>query len=148
MTIDGAITHCEEVADRCSATDGDRKCGAEHRQLAAWLRELKDWREQFADVGKMGLISRQAVSRLEMGEKQEHQTFNLDDAYEQGFNDCLEKVLALPSAQPKRGRWLDPSREGCVTYSKAYAECSVCGKKEFLGRTKKFCPNCGTPMEA
>ena len=36
MTIDEAIKHCEEVADRkCD------ECGAEHRQLAEWLRELK-----------------------------------------------------------------------------------------------------------
>lgn len=41
MTIDEAITHCEEVADsKCD------ECGAEHRQLAEWLKELKRLREQ------------------------------------------------------------------------------------------------------
>ena len=36
MTLDEAIKHCEEVADsKCD------ECGAEHRQLAGWLRELK-----------------------------------------------------------------------------------------------------------
>jgi hypothetical protein len=36
MTLDEAIKHCEEVADsKCD------ECGAEHRQLAEWLRELK-----------------------------------------------------------------------------------------------------------
>lgn len=36
MSLDEAIKHCEEVADsKCD------ECGAEHRQLAEWLRELK-----------------------------------------------------------------------------------------------------------
>lgn len=36
MTLDEAIKHCEEVADsKCD------ECGTEHRQLAEWLRELK-----------------------------------------------------------------------------------------------------------
>lgn len=40
MTIEEAIKHCEEVADsKCD------KCGAEHKQLAKWLIELKEHRE-------------------------------------------------------------------------------------------------------
>lgn len=45
MTLEEAILHCEEVADRCAVTDGNRKCEIEHRQLAEWLRELKKLRE-------------------------------------------------------------------------------------------------------
>lgn len=41
MDIDEAILHCEEVADRCMITDGNIKCGNDHRQLAEWLKELK-----------------------------------------------------------------------------------------------------------
>ena len=42
MTIDEAIKHAEEVAEekRCE------KCGEEHRQLAEWLKELKQLRKQ------------------------------------------------------------------------------------------------------
>jgi len=44
MTIDEAIKHAEEVAEeqvkRCE------KCADEHRQLAEWLKELKQLREQ------------------------------------------------------------------------------------------------------
>lgn len=40
MTIDEAIAHCKEVADGCSVT----ACEADHRQLAEWLRELKERR--------------------------------------------------------------------------------------------------------
>ena len=38
MTIDEAIKHAEEK--RCE------KCGEEHRQLAEWLKELKQLRKQ------------------------------------------------------------------------------------------------------
>ena len=65
MTIEEVIRHCEEVAEQKEAdsfidrwTDGDewsesikedyRQCAAEHRQLAEWLKELKERRA--ADV--------------------------------------------------------------------------------------------------
>ena len=41
MSLDEAILHAEEVADRCAVTDGNIQCETEHRQLAAWLRELQ-----------------------------------------------------------------------------------------------------------
>ena len=46
MTLESAIIHTEEVADRCAVTDGNRQCEDEHRQLAAWLRELQARRKQ------------------------------------------------------------------------------------------------------
>ena len=39
MTLDEAIAHCDEVAGVC-----DTECRREHKQLADWLRELKDRR--------------------------------------------------------------------------------------------------------
>ena len=61
MTLEEAIKHAEEVARSCEFdTDCgmanhfiDRsgvadviKCGEEHRQLAEWLKELRDYKEQ------------------------------------------------------------------------------------------------------
>lgn len=46
MTLDEAIKHCEEVADYDCYNDDQRKCAAEHRQLAEWLKELKQYREE------------------------------------------------------------------------------------------------------
>ena len=41
MKLDEAIKHCKEVAkSKCDS------CGAEHKQLAEWLIELKEYREQ------------------------------------------------------------------------------------------------------
>ena len=57
MTIDEAIRHCEEVAERYDrvedshADDGLKQeciqCAADHRQLAEWLTELKQWRRVY-----------------------------------------------------------------------------------------------------
>lgn len=47
MTLDEAILHAEEVADRCAVTDGNIKCEMEHRQLAEWLRELKAYKNKY-----------------------------------------------------------------------------------------------------
>lgn len=55
MTLDEAIKHCEEVAEEkenegellCqseSASIGCLACADEHRQLAEWLKELKESR--------------------------------------------------------------------------------------------------------
>ena len=42
MVLDEAIKHCEDVAeDRCGCTED---CVEEHRQLAEWLKELKELR--------------------------------------------------------------------------------------------------------
>ena len=38
MTLDEAIKHCEEKS--C----GNSECAADHRQLADWLKELREYR--------------------------------------------------------------------------------------------------------
>lgn len=50
MTLDEAIKHCEEVAS-CKNDD----CGAEHKQLAEWLKKLKEYREE-ENILKIGTI--------------------------------------------------------------------------------------------
>lgn len=60
MTLEEAIKHCEEVAEKycekveegLTADDFCDSCASEHRQLAEWLRELKAYREdtRFADL--------------------------------------------------------------------------------------------------
>jgi len=52
MTLDEAIKHCNEVAERLEGKNGYaytdatcEECAKEHRQLAEWLKELKRWKE-------------------------------------------------------------------------------------------------------
>lgn len=40
MTIEEAISHCEDVAAGQTEQGECPECAAEHRQLATWLREL------------------------------------------------------------------------------------------------------------
>ena len=64
MTLEEAIKHCEEVAEELDMkagfeTDNERyamsgeerkqckECAEEHRQLAEWLKELKDYKIKF-----------------------------------------------------------------------------------------------------
>lgn len=104
-------------------------------------------------VSKEEIIAIPIVPR----ESRHYQTYNLDDAYEQGWNDLQECIENLPTVQPKHGKW--------ISYSQFYPEvnthwikweCSECG----YGRTKgwegttdgrcpeaKICENCGAIME-
>ena len=61
MTLEEAIKHCEEKA--CDNTE----CGREHKQLAEWLKELNQWREDYTNhkidetalcLEKQGIIDR------------------------------------------------------------------------------------------
>ena len=59
MTIDEAIKHSEEVAERYERMEDSHddklkdeclQCAADHRQLAEWLRELKNLKTKYSDV--------------------------------------------------------------------------------------------------
>ena len=56
MTLDEAIRHCEEVAERLESKNGYaytdvtcEECAKEHRQLAEWLRELQRYRFEISE---------------------------------------------------------------------------------------------------
>lgn len=59
MTLDEAIEHCEEKA-QCG-TD----CGMEHKQLAEWLKELKNLREEYEIEGEPGITIEEITWNLE-----------------------------------------------------------------------------------
>ena len=40
MTLDDAIKHCQQVANK-----SDCECAKEHKQLAEWLQELKEFKK-------------------------------------------------------------------------------------------------------
>ena len=65
MTLDEAIKHAEEVAEEHTkyniygGFESCDKCAEEHRQLAEWLKELKEYREQELVLDKI----RDAIER-------------------------------------------------------------------------------------
>jgi hypothetical protein len=168
MTLDEAIKHCEEVAEeqnklceQCDRASGyfrshneairtsdakkHEKCGQEHIQLVAWLRELKAYKEQEPCTDA---ISRKAV--IDMTGLSEW--FDSSDSYN-GFVIALSE---LPSVTPKQktGKWVDIKKDGNRIYR---CRCSECGKNPieytygyedwWFEELPKFCPDCGTKME-
>lgn len=48
----------------------------------------------------------------------------------------------------RHGKWIDPVPEGCMIWDeRAYQQCSLCGKKQFLPHKMKYCPHCGARMD-
>lgn len=60
MTIDEAIKHCEEVAEKycekvedgLTADDFCDSCASEHRQLAKWLKELQNYQTAREEINQ------------------------------------------------------------------------------------------------
>ena len=59
MTIDEAIRHAEDKARELGCTE----CAQEHRQLAAWLRELKFRRKAQAALDAAGWRADEAARK-------------------------------------------------------------------------------------
>lgn len=76
-------------------------------------------------------------------------------AYKQGVNDAWTEAdkkyarsvfEALPSAEPKTGKWI---RDGYdFPHGNDWIHCSVCGKRgiNVPADLTNFCPNCGSKM--
>lgn len=72
MTLDEAIKHAEEVAEvqeeNCKHAGHDHytkleasACATEHRQLAEWLKELKDLKEHSVSFQKINELAKFAI---------------------------------------------------------------------------------------
>ena len=76
-----------------------------------------------------------------------YRTYNLDDAYEDGYNDAFVDVMNAPTieAEPVRhGKWVfNPSDALEAMFAKP--KCSECGFESADGGN--YCPNCGCRMD-
>jgi len=129
MTLDEAIKHAEEVAEKnerraesvrnrpISSADfyneeeSCSKCAEEHRQLAKWLKELKAYREQSGDA-----ISRQAViNEIPV-------LWNSDGDKDYCMESLRDFVAELPPVTPqqKMGQWI-PVNERLPEVADCYA---------------------------
>jgi hypothetical protein len=140
MTIDEAIRHCEEVADGCSGTE----CEADHRQLAEWLMELKERRQDQDTISRAAAVETVRVRCARIP------TMAIR---------AMQGIKDLPAIQPKRGRWEldDDPHDGdcrysyCGTVIEAMHERhhgllnSLTGGKWWT--FYRYCPNCGAKME-
>ena len=131
MTLDEAIQHAEEVADKCALTDGNILCENDHRQLAEWLTDYKRLLEQEPCEDA---ISRQAV--LDMMQMR------------MSGKELYKAVYELPSVnpQPKTGHW-KIKRASIHPYGSDVA-CSECGFTMGSSFGYSYCPSCGARMES
>jgi len=74
MTLDEAIIHAEEVAERLENShkrdwmcEDDERCAKEHRQLALWLKDLKRLKEQGSVLDKIRAEIEQRAKPNELG---------------------------------------------------------------------------------
>ena len=52
-----------------------------------------------------------------------------------------ERILAIPTIEPKRGEWLERN-SGFIKWIR----CSACNHRIYQGTKTNFCPNCGADM--
>jgi len=116
MTLDEAIKHAEEVAEEqdklCKVNDSFNfsqpkweKCADEHRQLAEWLKELKQLKEQKP--------CEDAISRTYLLKKFEDRFIELQKAHQKekqlGINWCINTLKDMPPVTPAQN-WIPVSK--------------------------------------
>ena len=87
------------------------------------------------------LIRRQVAIEALLEKGQRSRRYKLGETWELNFDEIREALATVPSAEPKKGKWI----EDC-----ACSECGWCNEVEggFVGSTRgwNFCPNCGANM--
>ena len=165
MNLTEAIKHCEDVADYDCFTDDQRKCSDEHRQLADWLRELKERREKAQLSGEdatFDCVSRQeAITVLVFSEETKdikcedmkkvlNVLKNLSSASTE-FSTFSDKLWEIAYERGKaegrkKGKWIEIM--DADEFGEPYpcgVRCSECGFCSV--NLDNFCPSCGAKME-
>lgn len=98
------------------------------------------------------VISRQAALDIIPKTKadRDYRTNNLDDAYDDGFNDALNAIAEIPVAYiilPYNN--IQEIRHGHWIYEKGdcFPKCSVCGQHHGTLYEHYYCPVCGAKMD-
>lgn len=91
MKLDEAIKHCEEKAKELSGK-GCNECARDHEQLAEWLKELKDLKEQKMSGSKWNYIKTRPLTEEE---KEELGAEGFEYMYDCQMPDHGEQLLIL-----------------------------------------------------
>lgn len=156
MTIDEAISHALEVAERYERMEDSHddklkeeclQCAADHRQLAEWLTELADLKE------KIEYCSGDINERIAEAEAEERKCFNdVDISYNQGYIEGLRegkkyinriKFKAEGYEVVKHGKW----NHGKCTNCQKSLEDLLEGEFYYDCDELHYCPNCGARMD-
>lgn len=178
MSIDEAIAHALEVAElneKRLDKEGNpyyekcEKCAAEHRQLAEWLKELKQLKEQEScedAVSRKVVVEYIKNSDAELGHDSENEL-------------VVEDILTMPSVKPvaciatvkfskediqelvnekmkdivverKKGKWIyDKTIQNwrCSECNETPKTLGFVGTADFMVEHFRFCNHCGAEME-
>ena len=108
------------------------------------------------------IISKQAILNIKPKAKADrnYRTNNLDDAYEDGFDDALNTIAEMPAAhmilfpndtqEKQHGRWMDYRRMGIDGTFHWFRQCSEClyeREDDNEDKDTPYCPNCGAKMD-
>ena len=181
MTLDEAIKHCEEVAEelekeaqewhenqvrKCkliSFAEMDythenecKECAFEHKQLAEWLKELKQFKEQehCEDVMAIhtqglaeGIRCAMCTNSIKSDRGCDGGCIVDEDMYKKVVDTIRNHIV--PPATPKRkvGEWIKKNNDYFDWY-----ECSECGYgsdgemkyNRLCDVRTKYCPDCGS----
>ena len=139
MTLEEAIRHCKETAERC--TD---ECGAEHRRLAEWLQELQDRRD--AEPGRLTDEDLETI-RIHLSAFKEQLCNQGRWGEAREYERIIFRLKAFAGAQ-KLGKW-----ERKWSRPNVYADldwhCSACSGRvemQWAHIYYKYCPYCGVRM--
>ena len=99
MTLDEAIIHAEEVAERLENShkrdwmcEDDERCAKEHRQLASWLKDLKRLKEQGSVLDKIRAEIDQYLFQNEFGLEYRKEVSQIIDKYKAEGSDKEENA--------------------------------------------------------
>ena len=101
------------------------------------------------------LISRQAAMTIPVlpKEHRDYISFELDDIYEQGWNECQKFIAELPSEDRPQGEWIEMGQNEDGTHNVKCNQCDSAYKmrghaKSISTKLKyRFCPHCGARMK-
>ena len=107
-------------------------------------------RQDAIDAIAFGITYAKVID-IETGEKKELLLFKKVNSE---LEEAIERVNLLPSAEPKRGKWIDIDADFSRKWFKHHMyKCSECGNTlDFDGVNAgrgdaNFCPNCGARMD-
>ena len=137
LTLDEAIIHAHETAKRIEK-EGCIHCANEHKQLAAWLEELKSYKK-YNEENRDTL--EEYIKRADILAKAD---------YDANYRLIItaKDVRNIPRAdvvEVKHGRWEDRPIEE-VSLNGLFYKCSLCGKTTRYDLWN-YCPNCGAKMD-
>ena len=93
----------------------------------------------------MELIDRQAaIDAIKCGALSAATVYGRTDAGRAALYETVKAIKALPSAQPKRGKWIFHIDD--LFPEESTQECDQCHEEQPLACDSNYCPYCGADM--